>query len=70
VITLPPATPRRNLTVYQCPGCDTRYLAQQWCPDCHRPAVRLGPGALCPHCDEPVTISDITEQFPAPPAGR
>ena len=66
-ITLPPRTPRRAITVYQCPTCDTRRLGQQWCPDCHQPAVRLDLGGLCPHCDEPITISDITDQHPTSP---
>lgn len=57
-----PATNRRERTVYQCPDCDTRYLGQQWCHDCAKPCTRVGTGALCPHCDEPITISDITGQ--------
>ena len=57
-----PATSRRAITVYQCPNCDTRYLGQQWCHDCHTPCTRLGLGGPCPHCDEPVAISDIIEQ--------
>ena len=64
IVTLPPKTPRRDITVYECPGCGTRRLGQQWCPDCTRPAVRLDLGGLCPHCDEPITISDITDQHP------
>jgi transposase-like protein len=63
-ITVPPTTSRRAVTVYQCPECDTRYLGQQWCHDCNQPCLRLGPGALCPHCDEPTTISDLTDQHP------
>jgi hypothetical protein len=61
---LPPATRRRDITVYSCPDCGTRRLGQQWCPDCTRPTVRLDLGGLCPHCDEPITISDITDQHP------
>jgi hypothetical protein len=67
-ITLPPRVPRRDVTVYECPGCDTRSLGQQWCPDCNRPAVRVDLGGLCPHCDQPITISDITDQHPTSPA--
>lgn len=55
-------TGRRASTVYQCPHCEARYLGQQWCHDCHTPCTRLDYGGLCPHCDEPVAISDITEQ--------
>jgi hypothetical protein len=50
-VALPPRTRRRDITVYQC-------------PDCTRPAARLDPGGLCPHCNEPITISDITDQHP------
>lgn len=57
-----PVTGRRAVTVYQCPHCDTRYLGQQWCHDCHTPCNRLDLGGLCPHCDEPVAITDITGQ--------
>ena len=63
-ITVPPTSPRRAVTVYQCPECETRYLGQQWCHDCNQPCLRLGPGALCPHCEEPTTISDLTDQHP------
>lgn len=70
VVVLPPTTRRRDHTVYACPTCGTRRLGEQWCPDCTRPAVRVDLGGLCPHCDEPVTISDITDQHPQPPASR
>jgi len=39
--------------------CETRYLGEQWCPDCVRPCRRIGVGGLCPHCDEPVAIPDL-----------
>jgi hypothetical protein len=64
--TLPPATPRRQMTVYECSQCSTRQLGQQWCHECNRPAVRIDLGGLCPHCDEPITISDLTDQYPHP----
>jgi hypothetical protein len=46
-------------TVYACPSCDARYLGAQRCDDCNVFARRLGPGGLCPCCDEPVAISDL-----------
>jgi hypothetical protein len=70
VVVLPPATRRRDITVYECPGCSTRRLGQQWCPDCTRPAARVDLGGLCPHCDEPITISDITTQHPQSSSSR
>ena len=46
-------------TVYACPICDERYLGLQYCPECKTFCVRLGPGGLCPHCDEPLTIAEL-----------
>jgi predicted amidophosphoribosyltransferase len=57
---LPAAQPARDHTIYQCPGCDQRYLGQQRCDDCGTFCRRIGPGGPCPHCDEPVAISDLT----------
>lgn len=57
-----PSIPRhisRAATIYECPSCDTRYLGQQRCPDCGVFCRRAGPGALCPHCDEPVLLADL-----------
>ena len=52
--------PTKDATIYQCPNCETRYLGQQRCPDCNTWCRRIGPGGTCPHCDEPVAISDLT----------
>jgi len=46
-------------TVYECPACETRLLGQQRCTDCHVFCRRLGPGGLCPHCDDPVTLAEL-----------
>ena len=69
-VVVPAVTGRRDNTVYQCTACETRYLGRQYCHDCHRPCVRVDLGALCPHCDTPITISDILNQHPTPPARR
>lgn len=63
---VPPARRRRDVTVYFCPSCDTRYFGEQWCSDCQQPCTRIGTGGLCPHCllTEPVTITDLTGQHP------
>lgn len=58
---LPTGRSRREHTVYECGDCGERLLGEQWCPDCQRPARRIGPGASCPSCGEPVTITDLTE---------
>src|SRR5712692_8890553 len=41
-------------TIYECPSCEVRYIGTQRCDDCNIFCTTLGPGALCPHCDEPV----------------
>jgi hypothetical protein len=59
---LPAGLTRRQVTVYGCPDCEQRYLGEQWCHDCQRPCRRIDVGGLCPNCDEPVAISDLTDQ--------
>jgi hypothetical protein len=66
-VVVPPRTSRRAITVYQCPECNNRSLGHQWCHDCNRPRTRVDFGGLCPHCDEPITIADITDQHPTRP---
>ena len=46
--------------VYECPECGQRQLERR-CPDCNLFTRRLGHGGLCPHCDELVTLTDLTE---------
>jgi predicted RNA-binding Zn-ribbon protein involved in translation (DUF1610 family) len=60
-VPLPRPRSRLDGTVYQCPDCDTRYLAEQWCPDCSRPCQRLGAGGTCPSCDELITTTELTD---------
>jgi hypothetical protein len=56
-----PILPRspRPATIYECPTCETRFLGEQYCPDCHTFCRRVGPGGACPHCSEPVAVSDL-----------
>jgi hypothetical protein len=44
--------------VSQCPDCETRYLDERRRPDCNRFCRRIDHGGPCPHCDEPVALSD------------
>lgn len=62
---------RKIDTVYQCPNCEARYLGEQRCDDCNTWCVRIGPGGLCPCCEEPVAVRDIVsaDQF-APPSTK
>jgi hypothetical protein len=56
----PTASPITGIgTVYECPECEIRYLDERRCPDCNLFTRRVGSGGNCPHCDEPVAISDL-----------
>jgi hypothetical protein len=67
-VIVPSAQPRRPITVYACPDCDTRYLGEQRCNDCGVFCHRVGLGGTCPHCDEPIAVADlITTEVPAMP---
>lgn len=46
-------------TVYECPACERRLLAEQRCPDCQVFCRRVGLGGACPHCDEAVAVADL-----------
>jgi len=59
---LPPSQHQREATVYECDTCGTRQLGDQRCPDCGLFGRRIGYGAMCPHCDEPVAIDDLIER--------
>ena len=58
---VPQGIRRLDVTIYECPTCNTRYHGEQWCHDCNQPCTRVGLGGLCPHCDEPVAISDLID---------
>ena len=64
-----PLIPAGLGVVYECPECETRYLGERRCPDCQLFTRRAGIGGHCPHCDEPVTLTDLADSIPAP-AGR
>ena len=54
-VPLPGRRSRLQGTIYECAECETRYLAEQWCPECSRPCQRLGAGGTCPRCEEMIT---------------
>lgn len=56
--------------IYECPQCETRYLNERRCADCNSWCRNIGPGGPCPHCDEPVTITDISNPPTSPATGR
>jgi hypothetical protein len=65
-----PRRPAHTDTVYLCTQCDTRYLNERRCPDCNLFTQSLGPGAPCPHCDEPIAIADIIADYQPPTRNR
>jgi hypothetical protein len=50
---------RQASIIYECSACGDRRLGQQRCDGCNRFGRALGPGGLCPHCDEPVLLADL-----------
>jgi hypothetical protein len=46
-------------TLYECPACGERYLAEQRCPECNRFCRALGLGGACPHCDQPILAAEL-----------
>ncbi len=61
-ITIPAALHRRDYTIYECPDCGERLHGEQRCQPCGSFARRIGIGGLCPHCDQPVALSDLIDQ--------
>jgi hypothetical protein len=53
---------RREMTVYECDTCGGRVLGTQRCEECRTFMRAVGIGGSCPHCDEPVAISDLVER--------
>lgn len=52
---------------YECPDCEQRYLDERRCPDRQLFCRRVGSGGPCPHCDEPVAVTDLVEEATMPP---
>ncbi len=48
-------------TVYECPGCEARYLGQRRCAECNRFCRSLGLGGTCPGCDEPIVLAELLD---------
>ena len=61
-VVLPRARPRKPVTVYECHTCGTRALGEQRCEDCGTFMSRIGIGGYCPHCDEPVAVTDLLDE--------
>jgi len=61
-VVLPRARPPKPVTVYECDTCGTRAVGEQRCDDCGTFMRRIGTGGHCPHCDEPITITDLVDE--------
>ena len=57
---VPPAGSKRAITIYECQDCGTRAPGIQRCDSCGTFMNALGIGGLCPGCDEPVTVRELT----------
>ena len=55
----PKNSSRKEISIYECPQCEVRYLGVQFCSDCGTFCRRVGTGGSCPHCDEPVAFVDL-----------
>jgi predicted nucleic acid-binding Zn ribbon protein len=56
---VPAGRPRGKSTLYECDNCATRAVGTQRCEDYGTFMRRVGPGGLCPCCDEPITIDEL-----------
>jgi hypothetical protein len=61
-VTVPRAQPRRPITVYECDNCGQRALGEQRCPDCSTFMRKIGLGGECPHCSEPLAVTELLDQ--------
>jgi hypothetical protein len=61
-VVVPAAKPRQQITVYECPTCGQRLHGERRCPHCNIFARRIGIGGPCPHCFEPVAVTDLLDQ--------
>ena len=65
-VIVPAGRPRQPITVYECDDCGTRALGEQRCNECSTFMRRIGYGGSCPHCDEPVAVTDLIDPEAAP----
>ncbi len=61
-VSVPADRPRKPLTVYECDLCGQRAVGEQRCADCSTFMRKVGLGGVCPHCDEPVAVTELLGQ--------
>ena len=64
-VKAPKAPARRETTVHICTSCGTRMMGRRWCPACGSPTRDAGFGGACPHCAQPVAVSELLDQVDA-----
>ena len=69
-VPLPLKGAKRAVTVYECDGCGSRALGEQYCEECPTSVRPLGRATLCPHCDLPVAVADPLGNGKPLPAAR
>lgn len=62
VVVASPSRGRLPITVYACAGCGARALGRQRCGQCGSPMRKVGLGGACPHCNEPVGVTELLNQ--------
>lgn len=48
-------------TIYECDACGSRALGERRCAECNTFRRNVGVGGLCPHCDEPILLTDLLD---------
>jgi endogenous inhibitor of DNA gyrase (YacG/DUF329 family) len=56
---------RRATTVHLCDSCGARCMGRRWCPACGELTRNIGFGGSCPHCANPVAVSELLDQVEA-----
>lgn len=57
-----PRDRRRSANVWGCDACGYRALGERRCPNCDTFMRKLGLGGPCPHCGDPVVVSELLDQ--------
>jgi ssDNA-binding Zn-finger/Zn-ribbon topoisomerase 1 len=47
--------------VYECAGCEERFVDERRCPECNLFCRSLGEGGRCPSCGEIVSKDELEE---------
>jgi hypothetical protein len=48
-------------TVYECPGCQERFLGERRCGDCNLMCRKLDLGGRCSSCDDILTVTELLD---------